>query len=777
VSARNGRSHPTPVACTRALDYAALGWHVLPVGHNKRPLGGQGLSFATTDEEIIRGWWARWPHAQVAIACKPSGLVVIDLDVGHADGANGIRTFREVTGIDPDSAPLVASTPKEGRHLYHAEPAGAEIRSRTGVLPGVDVKAGGGKLGGYVIAPCGKEDRQWISGDPLLDRLTPLPDSLVKLLDEKAPRKRRNQAAAVSTASRHPVTHERTTIASALYAIPPWVSRDEWIRAIFAVHAACAGDSYGAELVEEWSAKTGFPDQYREGEATEIYDNATLPGCAKNRKLTGPGTLFGLARTSGWGVAGVFDPVGEAASPPHPFPVSAFPRNCRAMIEEGSAAQGVDPAYWAVPLLGVLAGSIGATRTVEIKDGWEEPCVLWLAIVAPSGAGKSPPLRALLKPVRDHDHTLHKNYVLAQKTYEADLASWKKNRQTNKSAPKPTTPPLLAAIVNDITLEALVSRLADNPRGLLLCTDELAGWLRSFDRYRNGGGDEQSWLSIHNADDVKVDRKGSSGSPQRVYVRHAAVSILGTIQPEVAKKYIGSPDARASGLAARILLAAPPVKAVKWTDRKIPQKVRERYGDVTKDLLSLELDKDRPRAIPLDPQAHALFVAYHDENGEACLEATRSGQDDLAAVLAKLRGAAARIALVLALARAAESGDAARLESIDSEAMEGGIAIARYFEAEARRLYAGWRQGDEAQANRVKPTNHKDIETKLREILRQGEQSRDDIRNAFGRNVEAAAIGEALEVMQVLGEADCRHEETGGRPREVWFLREGDAHE
>src|SRR5207248_9333605 len=84
-----------------------------------------------------------------------------------------------------------------------------------------------------------------------------------------------------------------------------------------------------------------------------------------------------------------------------------------------------------------------------------------------------------------------------------------------------------------ITVERLAELLEDNPRGLLLARDELAGWLGSFSRYRGRSALESSdlpyWLSIHDARGLRLDRKG--GDRRTVYVPRAAVSIVGGLQP------------------------------------------------------------------------------------------------------------------------------------------------------------------------------------------------------------------------------------------------------
>lgn len=111
------------------------------------------------------------------------------------------------------------------------------------------------------------------------------------------------------------VSPEQSRAISALHAIPPSAKRPEWLAAIFAFHAAVGGAPWGARVVEEWSSRsdhvTGtlegkFPiSQYKEGEATEIYQKARLPDPAEvfdedAPPRTGPGTLFWMAKAHGW---------------------------------------------------------------------------------------------------------------------------------------------------------------------------------------------------------------------------------------------------------------------------------------------------------------------------------------------------------------------------------------------------------------------------------------------------------------------------------------------
>lgn len=384
----------------------------------------------------------------------------------------------------------------------------------------------------------------------------------------------------------------------------------------------------------------------------------------------------------------------DGVNTPPPFPIGSLPTACRNFVLAGAAAQGVDPTFYATPMLAVLAGAIGNSRRVALKGSYSDSSVLWTAVVSPSGSGKTPALRAVLQPLRDRDRELHEQTERDQQRYEAELMQWeiaKKAAVANKAPeapPKPTPPPMRAILVEDITAEALAERLLDNPRGLVLGVDELAGWFQSFNSYKARGNDEQKWLQIYNADVMKVDRKATAGTRRRTLVPRAAVSIAGTIQPEVAGRILNR-SMRECGMASRILLAAPEVRPVVWTEDSISDEVTRAYTRVVRTLLDLTAN-DPPLVLRLTPEAREVWIKFYNLNGSQCAAALRVGNQDQNAVLSKIRGAAPRIALALALARSAEDGVAELLREISVDAMRAGIEIAEWFAAQAQILYRQW---------------------------------------------------------------------------------------
>jgi hypothetical protein len=176
------------LAPARAAEaYAALGYRVVPM-HAVRADGGctcrQGSRCAdpgkhpclagwpraaSTSPAEVRGWWQRWPLANV-------GLVTgARFDVCDLDGPAGVEALRAaLSQRDPREHPgPVVRTGGGGWHLLYA-PTG--LGNRVGLLPGVDWRG----RGGLVVAPPSRHASgrayRWLR--PLCAELPAVPDRL-----------------------------------------------------------------------------------------------------------------------------------------------------------------------------------------------------------------------------------------------------------------------------------------------------------------------------------------------------------------------------------------------------------------------------------------------------------------------------------------------------------------------------------------------------------------------------------------------------------------------
>ncbi len=161
---------PPPSASTdinplaAALYYASQGWPVFPLHTpvaeggcscrktackdvGKHPCTRHGLKDASTDTDIITGWWEKWPSANVGLRTgAESNLVVLDADAGTG-GRETLAQLEAACGPLPPT--LMVETGGGGVHYYFCHP-GTRVTTNAGTLgPGLDVRGDGG----YVVAP------------------------------------------------------------------------------------------------------------------------------------------------------------------------------------------------------------------------------------------------------------------------------------------------------------------------------------------------------------------------------------------------------------------------------------------------------------------------------------------------------------------------------------------------------------------------------------------------------------------------------------------------
>lgn len=384
-----------------------------------------------------------------------------------------------------------------------------------------------------------------------------------------------------------------------------------------------------------------------------------------------------------------------AATPAwQPFPVQLMPPAVRDYVAQTADGMACDATLVALPILAGLAAAIGNTRTISLNDEWAEPSILWVAVVADSGSLKTPASRKALRFITQQESDIEQRNAAARDEYEQELvvhesrmAAWKHQARRsgdNAGAPplKPARPPRAAYVVSDTTIEAVVGILADNPRGVLLERDELAGWLGGFDKYKAGGASRVSsevghWLSMHNAGTLRLDRKSTG----RTFVERASLSITGGIQPDTLTQAIGQEHV-ANGLLARFLLAAPPRRPKRFTTATADFAAVESARQLFSTLYGLPMPEDGPKALRLSRDGLAAWEPFFQRHADRQMEA--KGVE--ASMLAKIEAAAARLALIHHVCRQA-GGEPTLPHDVDAQSVEVGIALAEWFADEWLRVY------------------------------------------------------------------------------------------
>lgn len=194
-------SRPSPLAqapkAEAALWWANMGIPVFPVfgiqdgkcecggdcgkqagKHPNHYLAPHGHLDATTDEDLIRLWWAEWPDSNIGGATG-DGVVVIDIDSDV--GESTIRMY----GEPPETLEVRTG---RGRHLYYVQPD-LEIDYRStrggtasGLGDGVDTRGSGG----YVIL-AGSTHASGATYDLVYREPVELPEVLAEILSAPAP--------------------------------------------------------------------------------------------------------------------------------------------------------------------------------------------------------------------------------------------------------------------------------------------------------------------------------------------------------------------------------------------------------------------------------------------------------------------------------------------------------------------------------------------------------------------------------------------------------------
>jgi hypothetical protein len=326
---------------------------------------------------------------------------------------------------------------------------------------------------------------------------------------------------------------------------------------------------------------------------------------------------------------------------------------------------------------------------LKLKGGWEEPAAVYAAVIADPGEKKTPAYKVAIEPAIKAQAALRKAHQERLDEHEREVREYEVEKRdaskVGKPAPPPPPPLMGRTVVEDTTVEALATVLEGTPRGVIAVRDELAGWVRAMDQYKQGGkgADRQFWLSGWSNGYVVVDRK-ARGEP--LILARPFVGVFGSIQPGV----LGELGVhRGDGLLDRFLFSYPAPLPSRWSDAETSELARAAYRNLYDSLRSRIMPVDEhgdpdPIKVEFAPDAKVVFVEAvnaHREQMEAPGFPSR-----LRGPWSKLEAYLARLTLIVAMARAVEAGEAERVEARD---VLRAVVLVDYFKSHARRVYVG----------------------------------------------------------------------------------------
>ncbi len=309
------------------------------------------------------------------------------------------------------------------------------------------------------------------------------------------------------------------------------------------------------------------------------------------------------------------------------IPAELFPDVIRNYAVPTAQAAGHDPGAYLMACLAAAAGAIDDAVRIQLRRQSEfyQSARLWVLLVGPSSAAKSPALKAATKPLFDLHAELRKAY---------------RDQVAGMSEDDARTEPVPTVIVVDTTVEALRDTLRDNERGVIAIYEELDSWIGSHDAYRAGSAkDRGEWLRLYDGGPHTVDRATGSVKQRHVFVPNWGASILGATTYAALRRHAKNlpPD----GLLQRFLVVTvQPMTA--WDDGWHTAKLeREAF-----EACLLAMRRLSKCTIKLSAEASRLLTTRQAEITGA-VDAVESLSADLAAHLGKHIGMMGRIALTL----------------------------------------------------------------------------------------------------------------------------------
>jgi hypothetical protein len=681
----------TPLDVVRA--YVGRGWRVVPIPHRQKAATLRGWQTLRLTEADLAQHFNGGPMNSGVLLGEPSGgLVDIDIDLPEAlaladlilpatacvfGRAGKPRSHREYTcAIETEQFPDA-----DGAMIV-------EIRS-TGVLtvfPGSTHPSG--------------EAVEWTE------------DGTPARVEPAALRQAVAQLAGAATLARHwPATGVRhaAALAAAGFLLRARVP-DERVVAIVTAAARVAGDP-------EWR------DRKRAALDTVAALRAGDPA-------TGGPRLAELLAGNGGKVVALLGKWLGAEAPektwpaPQPVPneappVPAFdaarllPAPILPWISDIAARSQAPIEYVAIGALTSMAGVVGRQLAIRPKryDDWTVVPNLWGLGVGRAGIMKSPAMGETQRPLERMAAQAREAHQVAMRDYEFQLEEAKALKDIAKAKlraalkdgaptdeikrafeqPLPEPPTERRYVVNDATVEKLGEILNENPHGVLIFRDELAGFLRTMDR-EGHENDRAFYCEAWNGNGAYTYDRIGRGT---VHIEAACVSILGGIQPGPLHAYMREifGDGRSDdGLIQRFQLIVFPDVSSEWhnvdqwpntTAKARAFEIFQKLAELDGTQLGAEQDGSGMPFLRFTPEAQDVFDAWR-----AALEhRLRADTDEHPAVvshLAKFRSLMPSLALVLHLVECVDRGAGG---AVSVEVTRRAVAWCTCLEAHARRVY------------------------------------------------------------------------------------------
>lgn len=357
------------------------------------------------------------------------------------------------------------------------------------------------------------------------------------------------------------------------------------------------------------------------------------------------------------------------------FPIDVYPEFIQRYVCEVSNTLNANIDFLGAGFIWALSLCVGNTVKIEIKKGWVEAATVWIALVGRAGVGKTHTIKSITFPLEKINGREIKRYADQMTKYEQYIGLTAKEKKMVEEIKKPRKTKFIA---EDITIEALSELHESNPNAIGILKDELVGWIKDMNKYREGS-DLQKYLSCWSNGVLSSDRKTSGSS----YVEKAFVPIIGGVQPSILTG-VYTPENKDNGFIDRILLCYPEIQVERFNDKEMSEKLINEYDEFLSylyDNIKTELLKFddfgniKPSVLRLSKEAYPEWVRIFNKYTD--MQNSDEENEYIKSVLPKMKSYVARFALLLdILYTYSEHGN---ITSVSKKSMLNAERLGDYF--------------------------------------------------------------------------------------------------
>ena len=399
---------------------------------------------------------------------------------------------------------------------------------------------------------------------------------------------------------------------------------------------------------------------------------------------------------------------------PPPLSLDMLPETLAPYLQDVAERMNAPLDYAAVSAIAFSGSIIGSRCAIHPKglDNWKEVPNLWGIIVGPPSMKKTPVVSEIQNTALGRlEDEARREFKKAKTDEKAKTAVINEQAKEAKKLAKRDPVQALEKLAqleaekeeaqavlkrystSDATHEALTDIAAENPQGLMVFSDELAGTISQWERKGREGARAfflQAWNGKHG---YQADRVGKGHKS----IDRLCLSLFGTMQPDRVKDILrATEDGGNDGLSQRFqLVTVPKTPPYKYVDRKPNEAAAMTARNVFYSLAHLEPldfgaeakdDLDIP-AFRFDNEAAEIFANWFKDLETVKLNA--KGQSPIMAQhLSKFRSLMPCLALIFHLIEMAEVNDPARYSGpIPARHAQMAIRWIDYLEAHARVFY------------------------------------------------------------------------------------------